>query len=103
MDILLRVGKLMVMAVVGGPPKRSLLAGGSPPESQYELEKPAGLVGAVGKITVVSAGDGEHPGIVHENTHGDGGPTDAGQEGQDTHHMYQQEWDSPLPIHFLAT
>lgn len=97
-DILLRIGKLMVMAVMGGPPERPLLATGSTPESQDELEETTGLIGTVGKVTMVSSRDGEHAGIIHEKAHADGRPADAGKNGQDADHVDAEKGDASAPI-----
>ena len=92
-DILFRIGKFMVVAVMGGPPKGALLGAGGAPKGQHELEKTAGLVGAVGEVTVIGAGDGEHAGVVHEQTHGNCGPTEARKDRQ-----YTKRWTPKKPI-----
>ena len=101
MDILVRVGILVVMPVMGGPPKRPLLAAGSAPESHDELEEAAGLVGAMGEIPVVDPRNGEHAEVVHEDAHGDGDPTDTGQEGEDADDVNAEESGAAAPVDLL--
>src|SRR5579859_5761003 len=101
MDILVRIGVLVVVTMMGGPPKRPLLSAGGAPEAHDELEEPAGLVGAMGEVTVVDTRDGEHAEVVHENAHGDGRPADAGQEGKDTDDVHTEKGDAAAPIDLL--
>ena len=51
----------MVMPMVGRPPQHAFLRGRHCEERQDKLEYPAGLVRAVGKISVISRRDGNHP------------------------------------------
>src|SRR5581483_40854 len=88
----------MVMAVMGGPPKRTLLTAGGSPKSHDGLEEPAGLVSAVGEVPVVDARDGEHAGVIHEKAHRDGGPADPRQESQKTDDMHAEKGDAAGPV-----
>ena len=101
MDILVRIGVLVVVTVMGGPPERPLLPTGGAPEAHNELEEPAGLIGAVGEVTVVDTRDGEHAEVVHEDAHGDGRPADAGQESEDTDDVHTEKGDAAAPIDLL--
>src|ERR1700722_18771327 len=60
-DVIVLVGKTVMMAVMGGPPEDAFLYGGHGHEGDYELECAAGLVGAMRKIPVIAGGDPEHP------------------------------------------
>ena len=97
-DILFRIGELVMVPVMGSPPKRPLLAARSAPEGQNELKETTGLIGAMGEITVVSPRDGEHAGVIHEKAHADGRPADTGKNGQDADHVDTEEGDASAPI-----
>src|SRR6202789_3701597 len=92
----------MVMAVMGGSPKRPLLPAGTAQEGQDELENPAGLVGAVGKVTVVNTRDGEHPDVIHEKAHGNRGPANSGENGANPDHVHTKEGDAAAPVNLLV-
>src|SRR5579863_10108999 len=60
-DVVVLVGKTVMMTMVGGPPENAFLGGGHGHEGDYELECAAGFVGAMRKIPVIAGGDPEHP------------------------------------------
>jgi hypothetical protein len=92
-----------MVPVMGGPPKRPFLAARGPQQAKHELEEAAGLVGPVGKITVVNARDGEHADVIHEKAHDNGGPTDAGENGQDSGQVNGEKSDAFRPIDLLVS
>jgi hypothetical protein len=65
-DVTVGIGIEMVLAMMGGPPKRALLDRGRAPEGEQELHRPSGLERTVRKVTMIPAGDEEHP---HEVEH----------------------------------
>jgi hypothetical protein len=101
MDILICIGKLMMVTVMSRPPKWPLLGAGRAPTSQNELKNTACFVGSVGKIAVVSAGNGEHAGVIHEKAHENRGPAETGKNREYAHHMDQEKRDAIHPVNLF--
>jgi hypothetical protein len=59
----------MVMAMMGGPPQRSLLSGSLSHKSNYKLKKTRRLIGLVRKVAVIATRDPEHPEEIKERAH----------------------------------
>jgi hypothetical protein len=75
---------LVMMAMMGRPPKGPLLRRRSTEEREEELEKTACLVAAMGKIAVKSACNAELAGKEHERAEGDRLNVDPGPENRET-------------------
>jgi hypothetical protein len=60
-DVVGRVGELVVVAMGGGPPQDAALHRGLGEEAQDELEPARGLEAAVREVPVVADADEEHP------------------------------------------
>src|SRR5665213_2705542 len=91
----------MVVAMMSGPPKRTLLTTGSSPKSQNKLKEPAGFISAVRKITVIGPRDGEHTGIVHKNAHRNRSPADTRKDGKNSNQMNTHKRNGASPMDLL--
>jgi hypothetical protein len=60
MTVTLCIGMSVVMAVMRRPPERAPLHRAGAEQGEEKLSNPRGFEGAVGKITMVEPGDGEH-------------------------------------------
>jgi hypothetical protein len=94
-DVELGVGVAVVLAVLGGPPQRSLLGRALGDERQHELERPAGLERPVREVAVVAGGDGEHPQQKKADGDGHGGAGDASPDRRQAGEVDQDERDRP--------
>ena len=87
------VGVPVVQAMVARPPQRPLLGGREPAERQDELEHPGRLVGPVGEVAVVAAGDEEHPHPEGDEQELPVGPPDAREDRQHRDEVDEGERD----------
>lgn len=62
-----------MVAMMSGPPQRTLLHRAAAKPSQAKLEKPAGFVGAVGKVTVEAPGYAKHANDISQDAKTQGG------------------------------
>lgn len=65
------------MTVVRCPPDRPLLRRCRADEREYELEPSTRLVASVREVSVIHAGDAEHPDHVERHAHGESYPAKA--------------------------
>ena len=86
------------MSVVPHPPERPLLQGATPKASQHELKGPACLVGAMGKIAVVTCRDAEHAHQVADAAQGQGHWARAGPPHRQAGDVQQDEGQHPEPV-----
>ena len=94
MQVLVGVGMLVMMAVMGRPPERALLRRAAAEEGEEELERAAGLVAAMGKITVKRAGDAELADEEHERAEAGGLHVDPGPDHREAHEVHDNEHDA---------
>ena len=90
-EIVVRIGMLVMMPVMGGPPESSFLGGGATEESEEELERTAGLVTPVGKIAVKGTGDSKLTGEKHERAKHGGLPVDSSPKDGEARDVKQDE------------
>lgn len=64
-QVLLLIGKTMMVAMMGSPPQNPFLHGSHGHESDHKLKETAGLIGAMRKIAMITPGDEEHAHFVH--------------------------------------
>ncbi len=88
------IGMLVVVAMLGGPPESTLLGGHAAEEGEAKLEKAAGLITAMGKIAVESAGDTEFTDEKHEGAKGGSLDIDSGPDNGKAYQMDQDEKNS---------
>jgi hypothetical protein len=91
MNVELRIGMEMVVAMVRRPPQHALLRRRLRNECENELKDPRGLIGAVGKVAMVASADGENSEPVKTNPdrhrlHGHAGP-----DRREASQMHDQE------------
>jgi len=92
------VGVLVMVAMVGGPPKRAALDSGSRPEGEEELAEAGSAVGFVGKIAVQNSGDGEHADDVEGERHPDDEPAPADPDHAQATEMEDDKWNAAHEI-----
>ena len=102
MHIKFSVAIAMMIAVMPGPPQRSLLHTTHPAECQHQLERPTGAIRTMGEIAVIPGGDEpqtaeDHHKEQQERLHGDAADEGA-HEGND---MEGQERDRGHPVDLL--
>ena len=91
------VGPAVMMPVMRSPPQHAALGAALGEEGQHELERAAGLVGAMREVAVVGAGHGEYADeIEHRASDGRrrGNPGPDRAEGE---HVDEDEWGCPQP------
>jgi len=86
-----RIGMEVVVAMVGGPPQDALLRGRLRERRENELEDPAGLISAVGKVAMVTGANGEDPQPVKANANRDRLGRDAGPDRGEAREMHDDE------------
>ena len=91
MHILLGIGMQMVMPVLGSPPQDAFLRARLRQERQEELKDPAGGVGAMGEIPVITGADREKPHPIEDKADRDGLPADAAPERGEAGEMDQHK------------
>ena len=79
MNVELRIGMEVVVAMVRRPPQHTLLRRRLRHDRENELKDSAGLIGAMGKVAMVASPDGKNPEPVkadadRQRLHGDAGP-----------------------------
>src|SRR5262249_29213146 len=79
------------------PPERSLLQGATAQAGHQELEDPAGLVGAMGEVTMVAGCDAEHAHEVQQGTQGQVESGEAGQEDRQADQVNRKKGNVPQP------
>lgn len=83
----------MMMPMMGRPPQHALLCGRHREERQEELEDPAGLERAMGKIAVISRRDRNHSQVVAADSEQNPFPSNPGLKGQEAHQMDAEKWN----------
>jgi hypothetical protein len=91
MEIVLRVGMFVVMAMMGGPPERAFLGGGSAEKGEEKLKGAAGFVTAMGKVSVEGTRNPKLAGEEHEGAKSDRPPGKASPEDGETRQMDHDE------------
>jgi len=81
MNVVFGVRMLMVSTVVSGPPQGSPLTGTTGDECPDELDSPACLETAVGKIPMIKGGDRKHPYAVRKEGDENAGQGDREEKG----------------------
>ena len=92
-NVELRIGMEMVVAMVGRPPQHALLRGRLCERRENELEDPAGLISAVGKVAMVASADGEDPQPIKADAERNRPRSDAGPDRGEAHQMHNDEWN----------
>jgi len=80
MNIFLGIRVFVVVSMMTGPPERAFLRTGRSKKREKKLKGAARLVGAMGKITVIRAGDGEHANEIEGNADEKSGPAKSGPD-----------------------
>src|SRR5262245_43669091 len=93
MHVVLGIRMQMVMAMLGRPPQHALLQRALRQHREHELERPAGRIGAMREVAVVSGPDGEDARPVEHDTDDEGVPGDAGPDRRETRQVDKHEWD----------
>ena len=91
MDILQRIGLQVMLAMLGGPPQNAFLRARLGKEGECELKCPAGRVGAVRKVPVVTSADREDAQPIHRRAQCQRLPCDARPDRRDAGDMHQRE------------
>ena len=91
MDVEFGVGMEVVVAMVGRPPQDALLRRRLREHCENELEGPAGLIGAVGEVAMVTRPDGEDPQPVKADAERDRPRGDAGPDRGEAREMHDDE------------
>ena len=94
-DVVLRVGKAMVSAVVSRPPQDALLRRRHRQKREDELEGAAGLKRPVGKVTVVAGGDEKHPRVIHRRAEDHVRPAKLDEKSRQAGQVHGGERQSP--------
>src|SRR6476659_3908485 len=94
MDVLLGIGMQMVMPLLGRPPDDALLRGRLGHECENELKRPAGRIGAVREIAMVSGHDGKDAQPIERNADGQRLPGDARPDRREAAEMDEYEGNS---------
>jgi hypothetical protein len=90
----------VVVAVMGSPPQRTALGAGLRQECEHELKHAAGLVGAVGKVSVVDTGHREHADEVQRHAADGRRRGDTGPDGSESEQMDGNEGRHAQPADF---
>ena len=89
--VLGHVGIEMVLTVFRRPPEDAFLRRALGKRRQNELERAAGLVGAVREVAMVAGADGENAQPVKPDADGGGLPSDPGPDRAEAGEMHQHE------------
>ena len=90
-DVRIRIGKQVVMAVLGRPPQHALLRGGLRDPGQHELEDAARLVAAMRKVAMIATRHAEHAEPVEADAQQGGLPGHAAPDRAETGEMGTDE------------
>src|SRR5579875_548269 len=88
----------MVPAMVRCPPQRPLLQGAATETGDKELHQPAGLVGTMGEVAVITGRDAEHAGEIEDNAQDEGGSIDASEEHSEASQVQTDERNTLEPV-----
>lgn len=77
MNVFFSIRELMVVAVMGCPPDRTLLSRCGTDECEHELKPPTRLVAAMREVAVIHTGNAEHAHNVEQHAHGECDPTES--------------------------
>ena len=91
MQVILQVRIIMMMAMMSGPPEDAFLSGRRAYPGHDELKGSAGLVRAMGEISMVATSDGPHANEIQENAEDDGGAIHSGPNRSETGEMEPQK------------
>src|SRR6185437_7477943 len=92
MNVELRIGMEVVVAMVGRPPQNALLRRRLRHGGENQLEGAAGLIGAVGKVAVITGADGEDAQPVKTDSDRQRLRGDASPDRRETRQMHDHEW-----------
>ena len=92
--VLFSIRMLVVMAVMGGPPKRAFLGRGAAEEGEEELKRAARFVAAVRKIAVKRPRNPKFPGEEHEGAKRHGFHVNPGPEHGEASDVNEEEKDT---------
>jgi len=85
------IAEAMVVPMMGRPPQRTFLHGCRSKDSENELKRAAGLVGAVSEIAMVACGNPEHPDERHACEQGQNSCRERDPENSDAGEMGEYE------------
>lgn len=88
----------MVLAMMRRPPERPFLHGAASEAGDEELHYTAGLIRAMGKITMIAGGYAEHADEVANDAQKDGGDIDAGEQHRQASQVQTDERHALHPI-----
>src|ERR1700692_3944118 len=94
MHVLFGIGMQMLVRVFCRPPQDALLGGTLSEHCKNELKRPAGRVGSVREVPMVTRADCEHAQPIEAPANWDALPSDPGPDHRDAAQMYQYEWKS---------
>ena len=98
MQVLLIVRMLVMVPVMGGPPKRASLGRAGAKNAKKKLRNTAGLKRFMGKVSVVEASNGEHAHGEKADCKDDGKGTGASDDDQQTGQMKCYKGNHPEKI-----
>jgi len=78
MNIFLGIRVFVVVSMMTSPPERAFLRTGRSKKREEKLKGAARLVGAMGEITVIRAGDSEHADQIEADADEKSGPAKSG-------------------------
>jgi hypothetical protein len=81
MDIFRRIRILMVVSMMGNPPKDTLLSTGTAYECENELIEAADFKGMMGKVSMISPRDGKGPNKINGQADPQRGPCEWDKKG----------------------
>src|ERR1700694_4851004 len=79
MQVVLRIGIAMVMAMIGCPPEHALLRGRCGHEAHHKLKHTAGLEGTMRKVTVIAGTHEKHPHVKNRQAGNQIGPPESNE------------------------
>src|SRR5215510_15571111 len=92
MDVLRGIRMQVVVSVLGRPPQHALLRARLGQQCKQKLECPAGRIGSVREVPVITSPDGKDAKPVKSKAKRNRLPGDSRPNGRQASHMNQYEW-----------